>query len=138
MTGSCYCTALRKAARKMTSLYDNALAPVGVNIAQFSLLRNVARGESVSLTDLGQRIELDRSTIGRNVKVLIKAGLLNLSKGKDQRETMLALTDDGRKVLADGAPLWEAVQRKVERVMGSNGAQTLQDLLQAIRSEEEA
>jgi len=122
----------------MTSLYDDALAPVGVNIAQFSLLRNVARGECVSLTDLGQRIELDRSTVGRNVKVLVKAGLLDLSKGKDQREATLALTDDGRKVLADGAPLWEAVQRKVKRVLGSNGSKELHDLLQAIRSKAQA
>jgi DNA-binding MarR family transcriptional regulator len=132
MAKSCYCTALRKAARRMTSLYDDALAPVGVNIAQFSLLRNVARSETVSLTDLGQQIELDRSTVGRNVKVLVKAGLLNLSKGKDQREAMLALTDNGRKVLADGAPLWEAVQGKVERALGSNGSKQFQDLLQAI------
>jgi DNA-binding MarR family transcriptional regulator len=122
----------------MTSLYDDALAPVGVNIAQFSLLRNVARGEPVSLTELGQRIELDRSTVGRNVKVLVKAGLLDLSKGKDQREAMLALTDNGRRVLADGAPLWEAVQRKVERVLGSNGSKELQDLLQAICSKAQA
>jgi DNA-binding MarR family transcriptional regulator len=122
----------------MTSLYDDALAPVGVNIAQFSLLRNVARGESVSLTDLGQRIELDRSTVGRNVKVLVKAGLLDLSKGKDQREAMLALTDNGRKVLADGAPLWEAVQRKLERALGSNGSKKLQDILQALPSKAQA
>ena len=132
MIGSCFCTALRKATRKLTSIYDDALAPVGVNIAQFSLLRNVERGEPVSLTDLGQRIELDRSTVGRNVKVLVKSGLIALSKGKDQREAVLALTDNGRRVLADGFPLWEAVQKKVEAVLGPNGLKELQTLLKAI------
>jgi DNA-binding MarR family transcriptional regulator len=132
MTGACCCTLLRKATRKLTSIYDDALAPVGVNIAQFSLLRNVERGEPVSLTELGHRIELDRSTVGRNVKVLVKSGLIALSKGKDQREAMLVLTDNGRRVLADGAPLWEAVQSKVERVLGSNGLKELQALLQVI------
>jgi DNA-binding MarR family transcriptional regulator len=123
---------MRKATRRLTSIYDDALAPVGVNIAQFSLLRNVERGEPVSLTELGQRIELDRSTVGRNVKVLVKSGLIALSKGKDQREAMLALTDNGRKVLANGAPLWGAVQCKVEQALGSNGLKELQALLQAI------
>jgi DNA-binding MarR family transcriptional regulator len=116
----------------LTSIYDDALAPVGVNIAQFSLLRNVQRGEPLSLTELGQRLELDRSTVGRNVKVLVKSGLIALSKGKDQRESMLVLTDHGRRVLADGAPLWEAIQSKVERVLGPNGLKELQALLQAI------
>jgi DNA-binding MarR family transcriptional regulator len=123
---------MRKATRRLTSIYDDALTPVGVNIAQFSLLRNVERGEPMSLTELGQRIELDRSTVGRNVKVLVKSGLIALSKGKDQREAMLVLTDNGRRVLADGAPLWDAVQSKVERVLGSNGLKELQALLQAI------
>lgn len=132
MTKDCCCTLLRKATRRLTSIYDDALAPVGVNIAQFSLLRNVERGEPVSLTELGQRIELDRSTVGRNVKVLVKSGLIALSRGKDQREALLVLTDNGRRVLADGAPLWEAVQSKVEQVLGSNGLKELQALLQAI------
>jgi|GEM_PF-5364211 len=44
---------------------------------------------------------------------------------------MLALTD-GLKVLADGAPLWQAVQRKIEMVIASNGSKELRDLLQAI------
>jgi DNA-binding MarR family transcriptional regulator len=123
---------LRKTTRKLTSIYDDAVAPVGVNIAQFSLLRNIERGEPVSLTELGQRIELDRSTVGRNVKVLVKSGLIALSKGKDQREAVLALTANGRGVLEDGAPLWEAVQKKVEAVLGPNGLKELQALLQSI------
>jgi DNA-binding MarR family transcriptional regulator len=45
---------------------------------------------------------------------------------------MLVLTDNGRRVLADGAPLWEAVQCKVEQVLGSNGLKELQALLQSI------
>ncbi len=132
MLEDCCCTLLRKAARRLTSIYDDALAPVGVNIAQFSLLRNVERCEPMSFTELGRRIHLDRSTVGRNVKVLVKSGLIALSKGKDQREAMLVLTDKGRRVLADGAPLWEAVQSKVERVLGSNGLKELQALLEAI------
>jgi DNA-binding MarR family transcriptional regulator len=64
--------------------------------------------------------------------VLIKSGLIASSKGKDQREAMLVLTDNGRRVLADGDSLWEAVQSKVEQVLGSNGIKELHALLQAI------
>lgn len=60
----CHCIVLRKASRRVSSYYDEALAPLGVNIAQFSLLRNIDRMAPVSLTDLGMRVELDRSTVG--------------------------------------------------------------------------
>ncbi len=59
----CHCILLRKASRKVSSYYDEALAPLGVNIAQFSLLRNINRTAPVSLTDLAARVELDRSTL---------------------------------------------------------------------------
>ena len=72
-SSTCYCAALRKATRRLTAAYDAALAPVGVNLAQFSLLRTVSRHGPLSLTDLARRMELDRSTVGRNVKVVAAA-----------------------------------------------------------------
>lgn len=131
MTNDCYCILLRQAARKVSATYDAALEPVGVNIAQFSLMRKVARKGPISLTELGRLTELDRSTIGRNVRVLERGGLVALQAGKDQREAEVILTDAGREVLGRGAPLWDAVQEKIETVLGpGNGAQ-LQALLAA-------
>ena len=65
----CYCAAVRTAARKTTALYD-FLEPAGVTLAQYSLLRKIERAGTVSLTKLGRLAELDRSTVGRNVKAL--------------------------------------------------------------------
>jgi DNA-binding MarR family transcriptional regulator len=66
MDSVCYCDVLRAATRKTTAIYDVALAPAGVNLAQFSLLRKIQRAGSVSLSELGRLAALDRSTIGRN------------------------------------------------------------------------
>ena len=79
MVNQCYCIALRAAARKATSIYDTALEPTGVNIAQFSLLRSIKRATAVSLTELGRMTDLDRSTVGRNVKVLERMGLVRVA-----------------------------------------------------------
>ena len=70
MKNECYCATIRDAARKVTAIYDAALAPVGVNAAQYRLLRSIERAAPLSLTELGRLTELDRSTIGRNVKLL--------------------------------------------------------------------
>lgn len=129
---TCHCILLRKAARKVSSYYDDALAPLGVNIAQFSLLRNLARSQPVSLTDLAARVELDRSTVGRNVKVLQRMGLVKIGHGEDQREAVLTLSVGGRALLDQGAPLWDGVQEDIDRRLGADGSRQLQALLAAL------
>src|SRR6478735_2001556 len=88
----CHCLQLRKATRKIGARYDAALAPVGINIAQYSLLRTVAKRQPMSLTDLGRYLELDRSTIGRNVRVVEKLRLVEMGRGQDQREATVSLS----------------------------------------------
>ncbi|TRL39390.1 MarR family winged helix-turn-helix transcriptional regulator [Rhizobium straminoryzae] len=132
---SCHCIALRKATRKLSSLYDAALAPLGINVGQFSLLRRVRRFGPVSLTDLAEYLDLDRSTVGRNTKVLERMGLLTVATGRDQREALLSLTDAGRQVVEDGAPLWDAVQGNIETRLGAERLAQLHDILNDIQTD---
>ena len=99
MASICYCASLRAAARKTTALYDAALAPVGINVAQFALLRRIERAQPVSLTEIGRLADLDRSTVGRNVKVLERLGLVRLAAAEDQREAAVTLTPAGAEAL---------------------------------------
>ena len=116
----------------MTARYDAALEPIGVNLAQFSLLRNINRARSVSLTELGRRVELDRSTIGRNVRVLQRMGLVQVTPGADQREATVALVEPGLDVLRRGAPLWDEVQDRIVSELGPTGAAQLRALLKSL------
>jgi DNA-binding MarR family transcriptional regulator len=127
----CYCTLLRTAARKVTGLYDEALAPLGINIAQFSLLRRIARNAPISLTELGKLCELDRSTVGRNTKLLERMGLVTTVPSRDQREAALVLTERGETLLRDGAGPWEQTQASIEAALGVD-AWRLKSLLHAL------
>jgi len=120
-TTLCYCAALRAATRKTTAMYDEALAPAGIGLAQFSLLRKIERGGKLSLSELGRLASLDRSTVGRNIKVLRRMGLIEIGPGDDHREATVTLAEDGRAVLRDGAPLWDAAQRRIEAALGDAG-----------------
>ncbi|WP_320203578.1 MarR family winged helix-turn-helix transcriptional regulator [Agrobacterium rosae] len=126
---TCHCILLRKATRKVSSYYDEALAPLGVNIGQFSLLRNIRRMEPVSLTDLAHKVELDRSTVGRNAKVLERLELIAIGHGEDQREAVLMIAEKGCEILDKGAPLWDGVQDDIEARLGREKARQLQELL---------
>jgi DNA-binding MarR family transcriptional regulator len=124
----CYCAAVRSAARKTTALYDSILEPAGVTLAQYSLLRKIERARAVSLTQLGRLAELDRSTVGRNVKALEALRLVRLDPAKDQRETAVRLSSAGEKTLKRAAPLWEDAQRRVEDALGAAEAGRLRTL----------
>jgi DNA-binding MarR family transcriptional regulator len=126
---SCHCIILRKAARKLSAYYDEALAPFGLNIGQFSLLRQIRRYAPLSLTELAAQADLDRSTVGRNVKVLARMGLVLISDGGDLRQAVLDLTDAGQSVLREANPAWERVQADIEHRMGPSKTEQLRELL---------
>ncbi|WP_112669554.1 MarR family winged helix-turn-helix transcriptional regulator [Brucella intermedia] len=129
----CYCSLLRSATRKVGSFYDEALAPLGINIAQYSLLRGIERLQPVSLTELGRAAELDRSTIGRNVRVLERMALVETGRGQeDHREAVVSLTAHGEETLGSAAPLWEDCQRKMEALLGPIKITALHDILRSI------
>jgi DNA-binding MarR family transcriptional regulator len=130
--GPCYCILLRKASRRLSARYDEALAPLGINISQFSLLRNIERKQPISLTELGGIMELDRSTIGRNTKVLERMGLVTSVTGEDQREALLSLSDNGMDLLEEATPVWENVQVELDDQVGEEASGQLRRLLEIL------
>ncbi|MBP0633203.1 MULTISPECIES: MarR family winged helix-turn-helix transcriptional regulator [unclassified Cupriavidus] len=125
----CACTRVRRAARALTDVYDDVLQPLGLKVTQFSLLRTIARIGSPSLTELAGEMALDRSTLGRNVGVLQRKGLVRLSEGSDLREHTVSLSPRARRLLEQAVPLWQQAQRRVEHALGVQGVAVLFDAL---------
>lgn len=133
MTTPCYCNLLRKAARRVSAAYDEVLAPFAVNIAQFALLRIVTVKGPLSLTELARIAELDRSTMGRNVRVLEGMGLVKTVRSdEDQRETVVALTGHGVALFNQALPAWETCQRQIEARLGREKIAALNDILASV------
>jgi len=125
----CACTRVRRAARSLTDLYDEVLRPVGLKVTQFSALRTVDRLGPVNISTLAAEMALDRSTLGRNLGVLERQGLVGLSEGDDQRERTVTLTSRARRLLDRAVPLWEQAQGRVDDLLGKQGVATLFALL---------
>lgn len=132
MSMPCHCRLVRTASRKMTAVYDAALEPAGINLAQYSMMRNIARAGAISLTDLGRKIELDRSTVGRNIKVLERMGVVESADSDDQREAVVQLSASGRATLKRAEPLWQEAQSRIEKKLGRKGIVQLHELLNAL------
>ena len=90
----CYGTALRKASRCVTALYDETLAPSGLRSTQFAILAEIVdRDEGPpTLNQLADDLVLDRSGLGHSLRPLEREGLIRLEKSStDRRSTLVAL-----------------------------------------------
>lgn len=132
---ACCCNKMRRAARAVTKLYDEVLAPSGLQVTQFSLLRTIERlQEEPSIGTLARATGLDRSTLGRNLRVLQKQGLLRLGPGGDERTRLVTLTEAGRSAISRTLPLWEAAQARVGAVLGTDKQARLFALLDELEA----
>ena len=114
----CTCFNLRKAARFVTQIYDDAMRPTGLRNTQFSLLVHASAMGPVSLMKLAQAMATDRTTIARNLEPLEKDGLLKIQDGKDRRSRMISITDKGLRKLNEAYPIWKKTQDEVKSVIG--------------------
>lgn len=81
----CTCFRLRKLTRRLTQHYDAYLAPTGLRLTQYSLLANLARGGPATMSALADLLEMDRTTLTRNLKPLVQSGFVAVGAGSDGR-----------------------------------------------------
>ncbi len=130
---ACACANLRKAARAVTQVFDEALAPSGLRVTQFTLLvTNRLAGES-TINELAERMAMDRTTLSRNLKPLVRSGLLEVRPGEDGRTRLVRITPAGERMLEEAYPLWQRAQQETVSVLGEERYEALLgDVAQAV------
>jgi DNA-binding MarR family transcriptional regulator len=121
----CTCGELRKAARAVTMLYDNAVKSSGLQSTQFSLLHVISKSDSIRISELAATMGTDRTTLTRNLAILERDGLIKVSEGTDHRTRIVTATQKGRGAVVRAIPLWNEVQHKVKQKMGESSWQGL-------------
>jgi DNA-binding MarR family transcriptional regulator len=125
----CTCGRLRMAARRVSRIYDRHLAPAGVGIAQFGVLATVANNDGASVTALASVLEMERTTLTRNLQPLEREGLLRIDPGADHRTRAVRITDAGRDVVRKAKPLWLEAQSSVRASLGEANLAALLEAL---------
>ena len=133
--GRCNFTALRKAARRISQLYDVVLAPCGLRSTQWSILIHVGRHRSPTQAQLADSLALDRSALARNLAPLERDGFLRTVAGQeDKRSRLVMLTSMGRAKVAESMVLWENAQDNIEAIFGVGKAKSLRASLEVLSS----
>jgi DNA-binding MarR family transcriptional regulator len=134
----CSATMMRKASRRLTRLYDNALTPCGLRSTQFAILTELDRSnEPATMTELADRLVIDRSALGHNLRPLERGRLVALENSQeDRRRRHVKLTRKGKAELAKARPLWQIAQDRFDTVFGRSNARALHATLSSIANDE--
>jgi DNA-binding MarR family transcriptional regulator len=128
----CVCLHTRMAARAVTRAYDAALAPLGLEATQFTLLGAIAANPTRSVTEMADRLALERTSLSRNLAVLSKRGLI-LAGSTKGRSVTYAVTEAGQSLLAAALPLWRKVQSSLEGQIGETSWTKMRHSLRQLR-----
>ncbi|MGJ4944644.1 MarR family winged helix-turn-helix transcriptional regulator [Bradyrhizobium sp. HKCCYLS1011] len=128
---ACNCNAVRKASRQITRFYDAHLEPTGLRITQFLILAALAEVGSAAINPLAERLDVERTAMGKMVGLLERDGVIRLRPSPtDGRSRLIELTEKGRRLHAEASPLWREAQRQFEQL---NGARNVTELRQGLR-----
>ena len=129
----CIAMRVRRLSRIVTRTYDEALRPHGLTVAQFTLVAFVAGTGPVSPSEVGKSLDLEKSTLSRNLHLLSEQGLLRTRPSSSSVGQLIELSAKGKKTFTQAMETWENVQQRLERVVGTDLAATLDRLSKAIR-----
>ena len=126
------CTAakVRRLARRISQIYDDALTPHGLTIGQMGLLASLSRRHGIGIGALAQKLSSDASTISRLVRPLEQAGLLEIAPDpEDGRGRLVRLTELGAERRRAAAAGWEAAQARMGELLGEGRLAALRFML---------
>jgi DNA-binding MarR family transcriptional regulator len=121
----CIAVRLRLLNRVITKVYDEAFRRLGMKVSQFNILVVAAKLDLARPAQVCRILQLDASTLSRNVERMRAHGWLEVVPGEDARTQAFRLTAKGRRLLERAVPAWEQAQEKAGQLLGTDGAALL-------------
>jgi DNA-binding MarR family transcriptional regulator len=137
MESRCHCTALRKASRRISQLYDVALAPSGLKTTQRAILAQIGRSQPTTVGVLAEALVMDAGGLAHTLKPLIRDGLVATDVDpQDRRNRLIRLTSAGQRKLRESDVLWEAAQKGFEKSFGGVRSEALRKAMRLLVSDQ--
>jgi DNA-binding MarR family transcriptional regulator len=128
----CACQSLRRLTRLVTRIYDQELRKAGIEITQFGLLTGLAQVEEANQKGLSAGFAMDSTTLTRTLSLMRKQGWINVRPGRDRRERVFRLTEEGKRQIARAQPHWQDAERRLRKILGPKGWRQMQSTISKI------
>ncbi len=106
----CVCTAARRRSRDLTRAFEKAMRGSGIRGTQFTLLATLIQTGPIPTTRLADFQGLERTTLTRNLGLLVRDGLVRIDEGEDRRVRKVAITPAGEEAARRAYPFWKKAQ----------------------------
>jgi DNA-binding MarR family transcriptional regulator len=120
---------LRQLSRRVTRHYDAIVSATGLKNTQYSLLSHVVVLGPIQLSALAAKMQLDPSTLTRNLQPLIAQGWLALEPGDDARSRRVIATPAGQALRIEAQRAWKRAQLSLNERLGDERVARLHALL---------
>ncbi len=125
------CTALRvrQLSRRVSQHFDRTLAAAGLKTTQYSLLSVLMAKGAMRPGDLAEALQMDASTLTRNLQPLVAQGWVNAGPGADGRSRIVAISAAGLAKRGQAQREWKRAQAALNSKLGESNVARLHDLI---------
>jgi DNA-binding MarR family transcriptional regulator len=123
---------LRRASRAASKLYAGILEHADLDPSHFGILSSIKQFGPISISELANKADLDRTTVSRNLKPLIDKKLVTLADTPKGRTRVATITEEGKHALAAAIPRWTNAQQELRELVGDKDMNTLIEILNRI------
>jgi len=131
----CLAMRVRYLNRSLTAVYDDAFRPLGITASQVNMLVAIVNRGTLSPSELGNLLNIEKSTLSRNLERIRKAGWIKITTPSSGRTNTVHPTDRGKKLLLEVLPRWREAQRAAAGLLGDEGSETLREIGDHARGE---
>jgi len=124
IASDCVGARIRMLNRKISRIYDEMIRPHGLRFSQMNILTVVSLHEPIAPAEVGRKLELEKSTLSRNVALMQGKGWIEILPGESNGQ-LLSTAVAGRRLLAVAAPSWRVAQERVEELLGTQATTTI-------------
>ena len=128
ISSGCVLTRTRLIARAVTSIYDDALRPFGIQASQFALLVMIAKVGPARRAEIGRINQQDRSTLTRNLKIMLREGWIEEVPDRTGKGRLVTVSDTGLCLMDVAAPVWREAQKRARALLGEPGAAMVSEI----------
>ncbi|MCH8854456.1 MAG: winged helix-turn-helix transcriptional regulator [Planctomycetes bacterium] len=125
IASECIAVRVRLLNRTVSSIFDDALRPLKIKVSQLNVLMVVAKHGPVSPGEVARVLNMEKSTLSRNVDRMHNHGWLKVSAGDAGNKQILELGAPGRKLIQKALPFWKKAQAQTEALLGQRGARAI-------------
>jgi DNA-binding MarR family transcriptional regulator len=119
----CLASRVRMLGRVVSALYQEEMEPHGMTVGQYNILTALCLAGRMSPVALSARLRLEKSTVSRNLSLMIASGLVHAEgKGRGQQ---LSPTARGQRLFQAAFPAWQKAQRRTRDLLGAAGVEAL-------------